>query len=170
MKLLVAVPCFNEAKTIVTVIKRIPLVIADISQISVLVVDDGSTDNTSQYASENGAFVIRHNINRGVGAAFNTAVNYAIENKFDIMINIDGDGQFSPEDIPKIISPIISNEADFVTASRFKDKAFTPVMPRTKLYGNYMMSMLVSRLTRIKFYDVSCGFRAYSRETLISRR
>ena len=167
MNLLIAIPCLNDAETIADVIKRIPLVIVGINQISVLVVDDGSTDNTSQVARENGAFVIRHSINRGVGTAFNTAVNYAIENRFDIMVNLDGDGQFSSEDIPKIAYPIINNEADFVTASRFKDKAFIPVMPRIKLYGNYMMSMLISRLTRIKFHDVSCGFRAYSRETLL---
>lgn len=167
MRLLVAIPCLNEAKTIAAVIQRIPRSIGSVKEVVVLVVDDGSTDNTSEIAQANGAIVLRHSRNCGVGAAFNTAINYAVENDFDIMVNIDGDGQFAPEDIPKLIKPIINCEADFVTASRFKDKSLWPEMPRVKFLGNHMMSYLISKLCGQKFADVSCGFRAYSKETLL---
>ena len=83
------------------------------------------------------------------------------------MVNIDGDRQFDPADIPKLIAPILNREADMVTASRFKDSALTPDMPPVKLVGNHMMSFLISRLCGQKFADVSCGFRAYSREALL---
>ncbi len=167
MKLLIAMPCLNEAVNIAKVIYRVPTQIEGISDITILVIDDGSTDNTSEVARESGAVVIKHRGNRGVGSAFHTAVTYALENSHDIMVNIDGDGQFDPTDITKLISPIINSNADFVSASRFIDKACTPKMPYIKLIGNHMMSHLVSSLCGQKFYDVSCGFRAYSRETLL---
>ncbi len=167
LKLLVAMPCLNEAANIAEVIGRVPTSIEGVSDITILVIDDGSTDNTSEIAIENGAIVIKHRGNRGVGSAFHTAVNFAIESSYDIMVNIDGDGQFNPADISKLISPIINSDADFVSASRFIDKAYTPKMPYVKLFGNHMMSHLVSSLCGQKFYDVSCGFRAYSRETLL---
>jgi glycosyltransferase involved in cell wall biosynthesis len=84
----------------------------------------------------------------------------------DIMVNMDADGQFNPADIEKLILPILEGKAGFVTASRFIDKAFIPRMPAIKKMGNRFMSRFISRLTKHKFYDVSCGFRAYSRDTL----
>jgi glycosyltransferase involved in cell wall biosynthesis len=130
------------------------------------VVDDGSTDRTVEVAEEKGALVISHRTNRGLGAALITGVRTVLGMDVDIMVNIDADGQFDPADIEKLVQPILEGQADFVTASRFIDKAYKPNMPVAKYWGNKIMSRFISRLTRQKFYDVSCGFRAYSRETL----
>lgn len=166
-RLLVAIPCLNEAATIAQVVNEVPRSISEMSCVDVLVIDDGSNDNTSSEAKAAGAQVLRHPRNRGVGSAFQSAVNYAIENNYDLMVNIDGDRQFNPQDIPKLVAPIVALEADMVTASRFIDSSFTPKMPKVKLIGNYLMSYLISQLVRRKFADVSCGFRCYSRESLL---
>lgn len=166
-KLLVAIPCLNEAATIAEVVQCVPRKIEGITQVDVLVVDDGSEDNTSEEAAKAGAIVLKHPQNRGVGAAFQSAINYAIEQQYDLMVNIDGDRQFNPSDIPKLTAPVIHQEADMTTASRFMDASMIPDMPKVKLVGNHMMSFLISRLVRTKYSDVSCGFRCYSREALL---
>jgi glycosyltransferase involved in cell wall biosynthesis len=168
VRLLIAIPCLNEATTIAQVIAAVPAEIQGIDNISILVVNDGSRDQTAEVARLAGATVISHSVNRGVGAAFQTAVNYAVSEKFDLMVNIDGDGQFNPADITFLVAPVISGTAEMVTASRFIDAALTPEMPLIKRYGNHMMSFLISKLVRKKFHDVSCGFRCYSREALLN--
>ncbi|MGE5373302.1 MAG: glycosyltransferase family 2 protein [Solirubrobacterales bacterium] len=168
MRLLVAIPCLNEEDSIQNVIERIPRQIDSVDSISVLVIDDGSTDATVEVAKRSGAAVIQHYTNYGVGYAFNSALNYAIEKGYDIMVNIDGDGQFDPADIPRLVQPIVDKMADFVTGSRFFDRGPIENMSKVKLYGNYAMSYLIGRLCQQKFKDVSCGFRAYSRETLLN--
>ena len=165
--LLVAIPCLNEGCTISEVIEAIPVKVEGVDSIAVLVIDDGSTDNTAEQAKASGAVVIRHTDNRGVGAAFKSAIDYAVANHFSLMVNIDGDGQFNPADIPQLVAPILAYKADMVTASRFINPAMTPEMSKVKLRGNLMMSKLISFLTRSTFYDVSCGFRCYNRECLL---
>jgi len=149
------------------VVQDVPCLMHGVIQVDVLVVDDGSTDATSSEATKAGALVLRHPRNFGVGKAFQTAVNYAIENSYDLMVNIDGDRQFNPQDIPKLVQPVIAGQADMVTASRFINVDMTPDMSKVKLVGNHMMSYLISRLVRQNFHDVSCGFRCYSREALL---
>lgn len=166
-RLLVVVPCLNEQDTIGRLIEQVPKAIEGVDVVDVLVVDDGSKDQTAAIALAAGAQVVSHGVNRGVGTAFQSAVGYAIQHKYDFMVNIDGDLQFDPTDIPKIFWPVRNGVADMVTASRFVDKAFTPIMPKVKLVGNHMMSFLISRLVRHRFKDVSCGFRCYSREALM---
>ena len=166
-RLLVSIPCLNEERTIGILIKEIPAAINGIDAVDILVVDDGSRDNTAECARFNGAHVISHGTNLGVGSAFQTAVGYAAKNKYDLMVNIDGDRQFNPKDIPSLTDPILLGTADMVTASRFIDKNQIPKMPVVKLFGNHMMSFLLSMMLGIKFHDVSCGFRCYSREALL---
>jgi len=113
------------------------------------------------------AMVISHKKNKGVGAALQSALQFVRNSNIDIMVNIDSDGQFNPNDIEKLIKPIIADEADFVTASRFVDSNYYPQMPKVKFFGNLIMSKLISKLTNQKFLDVSCGFRAYNRESIL---
>ncbi|MBI3097778.1 MAG: glycosyltransferase [Planctomycetes bacterium] len=166
-RLLVYLPALNEEATLAQVIGRVPRSVPGVSEVEVLVVDDGSTDRTVELARAAGATVISHGTNRGVGAAFHSAVREAIARGSDILVSIDADGQFRPEDIPLLVAPVAAGQADFVTASRFKDPARTPKMPAMKLWGNHRMSWLVGRLTGRRFADVSCGFRAYGREALL---
>lgn len=166
--LLIAIPCLNEATTIAKVIAELPKELPGISRIDVIVVDDGSTDATADAARAAGALVIRHSHNKGLGIAFQTAVSYAVRYAYDLMLNVDGDGQFSSADIPRLVEPIQRGEADMVTASRFKDKRRIPNMPAAKRVGNRMMSYLVSQLVGCEYHDVSCGYRCYSREALLN--
>lgn len=165
--LLIVIPCFNEEKTIHDVIKKIPRSFINVKKVQILVVDDGSSDKTSRNAELAGAKVIKHKKNAGVGRAFQTAVELAVEEKFDILVNIDGDGQFDPRDIGKLIQPIVDGKADMATASRFTTSETIPNMPALKYYGNKLMANLISYLLQRKFSDVACGFRAYNRNCLL---
>ncbi|NQT66383.1 MAG: glycosyltransferase family 2 protein [Actinobacteria bacterium] len=167
-KLLVAIPAYNEEEKIGEVIQNIPGKLSGVSEVHVLVIDDGSTDSTAKIAGDLGAKVIKNYFNMGYGVAFSKGLQYSLDNNFDLMVSIDGDAQFDPKDIPKLIEPIIENYADLVTASRFINKNYYPRMPLLKFWGNKLMSILISKLIGKKFYDVSCGFRAYSQKTLLS--
>ncbi len=167
MKLVVIIPALNEEKTIGDVIARVPPRIDGIDEEEILVVDDGSSDQTKSIAKSAGASVISHPEKRGVGAAFHTGIRAALRKGADVIVNIDADGQLNPLDIPVLVKPILEGKADFVTASRFKDPSMIPRMPKMKIWGNKAMARLISFLTGKKFYDVSCGFRAYSRNTAL---
>lgn len=158
----VVIPVFNEENTIAAVIRDIPKYVDDI-----IVIDDGSSDRSAEIAGEAGAHVVKHPKNRGVGATFQTGLAAAAALNPDILINIDADGQFDPQDMHKLLDPIVEKRADFVTASRFMDPNHRPDSSRLKLWGNKLMSRLVSKISGRKFHDVSCGFRAYSREALM---
>lgn len=166
--LIVSMPALNEARTVAHVINGVPDAIPGVGRIEVVVVDDGSTDGTADAARRAGAHVIRHPRTRGVGAAFRTALGYAVRRRADLLVSVDSDGQFDPRDIPKLICPVLEGEADAATASRFKDPALTPEMPSVKRWGNAGMSWLISRLTGETFSDVSCGFRCYNRQAALN--
>ncbi len=159
-------PALNEEEGIGDVIRDLPKNINGIDNIKVLVVDDGSTDNTAEIARENGADVVSHNINKGVGSAFQSAVSYALHNKADILVSIDADRQFNSKQIPEIIQPILKDNADMVTGNRFS-KGMPENMPKSKYWGNKQMSRLISLISGQKFKDVSCGYRAYNKEALL---
>lgn len=167
-KIIVMIPAFNEEKTIGNVIKDIPRKINGISDIKVLVIDDGSTDSTIEAAKKSGAdYVFRNKKNQGLGINFKNGIEKAIKLGADIIVNIDGDGQFNGQEIPKLINPIINNEADMVTGSRFLNDSITNNMPKAKSWGNKRFTNLISRITGQKFTDTQCGFRAYSREAAL---
>jgi glycosyltransferase involved in cell wall biosynthesis len=168
MKLVILIPAFNEEKSLGKVLGKIPQKIKGIDQIDVLVVNDGSTDQTAAIARQNGAKVISHPKNRGLGAAFKTGIDEALKMGADIIVNIDADGQFNPKDIPLLIAPILSGQAQMATATRFKEKALIPAnIPPAKLWGNRQFTKLVNFLTGENFTDTQCGFRAYSREAAL---
>jgi len=171
MKLAVVSICKDEAKTIEELIKRIPKKINGIKSIEVIVVNDGSTDDTSKLAADAGSTVYGDNHSKGLAIRFREVVNIVLERGFDIMVNIDGDLQFKPEDIPKFVLPIVSDNADFIAADRFTNpktgKSRRPVnMSFAKYYGNKAGAWTVGKLSSEKFRDVTCGFRGYNRKAL----
>ena len=181
MKLVVIIPALNEAATLADVIGRVPRQVAKpfaavgtawkgcaTGVVEVIVVDDGSTDETAKVAAEAGAGVVTHRHNRGVGAAFRTGIHAALAAGADIIVNMDADGQFDPADIPLLIEPVLLGEADMTTCTRFARKELVPKMPRLKKWGNKMMCRLINHICwRSHYTDVSCGFRAYSRSAAL---
>jgi len=167
VSLVVTIPAFNEAATVGQVIEAIPRSIEGVGRVDVVVINDGSTDNTAKAAAAAGAKVVSFTSNRGLGAAFGQGLRTALGLGADVIVNIDADGQFNPEDIPKLIGPIIEGKADMVTASRFADPALVPKMPWIKKWGNRRVANIVNNLAGQQLRDVSCGFRAYSRDAAL---
>jgi len=165
-KLVVLLPAFNEADKISETIQNIPRKILGVKKVEVLVIDDGSIDDTVILSHEAGADkVISLGKNMGVASAFMTGVRNAISMNADILITIDADGQFPPEQIKKFIPPILNQQLDVVSGARFTGK-IPKDYPKIKLLGNKVFSKLVSLITGQKFLDTQTGFRAYSREAL----
>ncbi len=171
MKLIILIPAYSEAESIAQVIATMPAKLEAINSIQIVVVDDGSKDRTAEMAEQAGANVVSHNYNRGVGAAFKTGLEKALELGADLMVNIDADGQFSPDDIPLMIKPILDGKADFVSGDRFTSANGKSVKPEfmsgVKFWGNKQMSKLISGIVGKEYADVSCGFRAYSKEAML---
>ncbi len=167
MKLVIIIPAYNEEKTIAQVISAIPAEISGVDRIRVVVIDDGSKDRTRELAEKAGALVVSHPENQGVGAAFSTGLRTALALGADLIVNIDADGQLDPRDIPHLLEPVLSGRADFATATRFANHELMPKMPAVKKYGNFMVRSIINFFTGKHFTDVSCGFRAYTRETAL---
>lgn len=167
MKLVVNLPAFNEVEKIAETIKRIPRSFQGIDEVFVQVIDDGSKDETAKAARDAGAdFVFSHTVNRGIGITFRTAVENALENGADIMVNIDADGQFDPNDIQKMIDPILNGEVDMTSADRFGEHK-AKNMPAAKYYLNRFAAWLISLFMNYPIKDLTCGFRGYNKETLL---
>lgn len=167
MRLIVNIPAYNEEKTIGEVVKKIPRHIEGFREVKVQVVDDGSNDKTVSVAQEAGAdIIVSHIRNQGVGAAFRTGVESALEHKADVFVNIDADGQFPTSDIPKFTELILSGKADMVVASRFGIKSARN-MPWIKNFLNRLAASIIGKFLRYKIDDLTCGFRALSRETML---
>jgi glycosyltransferase involved in cell wall biosynthesis len=172
MKLVVFSICQNEGKTVGELIDRIPKRIEGVDEIEIFIVDDGSTDNTVEESKKRGVKVFSNNSIKKLAYSFQFAVNKSLELGADVVVNIDGDLQFSPEEIPLLVKPIIEGKADFVAGNRFVDpKTNTQRKPdfmsQAKYWGNKMGAYVVSRLAKENFQDVTCGFRAYNREALL---
>lgn len=167
MRLIVNLPAFNEAEKIAETIRRIPRTVPGFTEVLVQVIDDGSTDATLEEAKKGGAdFIYSNGINRGVGKTFRHAVERALENGADVMVNIDADGQFDPEDIKKIVEPVVSHEVDMVSADRF-DHLAAENIPFIKNVLNRLAAKLIGSFMNVNIKDLTCGFRAYSRECLL---
>jgi glycosyltransferase involved in cell wall biosynthesis len=159
-------PALNEEGNIERVITNLPQNLVGVDEILTLVVDDGSTDNTAALALATGAHIISHDRNLGVGAAFHSAVKFALEACADILVGIDADGQFDSEEIQDLIAPILENKADMVMGNRFVTGR-PQSMSYIKYWGNKQVSKIINYVGGRKFQDVSCGFRAYSRDALL---
>jgi glycosyltransferase involved in cell wall biosynthesis len=167
MRLIINIPAYNEEEKIGATIQRIPRSLPGIAEVFVQVVDDGSTDRTAAAAREAGADIVYSNgLNRGIGRTFRHAVERALENGADIMVNIDADGQFDPADIEKLIAPLLAQKADLVSADRFSGIKAKNI-PFVKDTLNRLAASLIGFFMNEKITDLTCGFRAYSRETLL---
>ena len=155
----IILPAFNEEKTIYDIIRRIPPDIT--SNLSIIVIDDGSTDNTSKEAQRTGVYVFRHRRNLGVGVAMKTGVKASLENGADIIVKMDADGQHDPTEIPRLVKPILEGEADLVVGARSKE--VFQQMSLSKRFGNFFLSWLTRLMTGCKIYDAQSGFRVMTR-------
>lgn len=162
MKPLVVIPAFNEAATIGKVLDRIRAV--DPHR-AVVVVDDGSTDATATIARNAGARVLRLPFNMGYGVALQTGYKYALREGYDCVVQLDGDGQHEPADIPALLEVIARGEADVALGSRFIGQgAYRPGVARR--IGMHLFRFLAFALTGVRFSDVTSGFQALSRDLL----
>lgn len=166
-KIVILIPAYNEESKIGEVISNIPKTILGIKT-EVLVIDDGSSDNTVIIAKKNKALIISHSRNLGLGRTFQTGLEKALELNASYLVNIDADGQFDSSEIEMLITPLINNKADFCSGNRFRDNKIPKNMPKEKFWGNILMTKLISFLANEKFEDVSCGFRAYNRKAMLS--
>ena len=162
MKTVITIPAYNEEKTLPFVIAKIKAVTKTLKHKSeIIVVDDGSTDNTAAVARQAGATTYSHQKNYGLGETFKTEIEKALEKKADIIVHIDADGQYMPEEIPLLLKKI-DEGAELVLGSRFKGRI--EGMPLTKRIGNKLFSMIVSYITKIRISDAQTGFRAFTRK------
>jgi len=159
-KIIVVIPAYNEEKTVGDVIRGVPKSLAPGYSQLILVIDDGSTDNTAEVARNSGAIVVQHGKKRGLGFAMRLAVKEALAAGADIIVSLDADGQHNPAEIPRLLKPILENKADFVVGKR-PPEAFEG-MPLIKRIGNALFSSILKSLVHITISDTQCGFRVMS--------
>jgi len=163
MKLIIQIPCFNEEASLAQTLADLPREIPGVDVIEYLVVDDGSTDRTSQVARENGAHhVLRLGSNRGLATAFRRGIDHALEHGADIVVNTDGDNQYCGADIPKLVAPLLEQRADIVVGSR--PIADHPEFGAAKKLLQQVGSWVLRMISKTTVRDAPSGFRAFSRE------
>jgi len=154
-----AIPCFNEERFIGSVVLKVKKHVD-----RVLVIDDGSTDASAEVATAAGAVVVRHDCNRGVGAAVRTAFHKAKELGADVVVRLDADGQHDPDEIPAVIAPILSGGADVVVGSRFLTGKERP--PFYRRIGQRLLTETTNLGSGTRIKDSQSGFRAFSAKAL----
>jgi glycosyltransferase involved in cell wall biosynthesis len=155
---LVMIPALNEASTITSVVKAaLHHLDAD-----VLVIDDGSTDQTASLARAAGAFVVSHPFNMGVGAAIRTAIRFAVRHDYEVALQLDADGQH-PAEFAQLLLDQIAAGHDLAVGSRFADGYHVGRLRRTAMHG---LAHVASRATKTTITDATSGFRAFSRTAL----
>lgn len=153
------IPAHNEEATVFEVVKAVRQRIPE-----VVVIDDASSDRTAQVAREAGAVVISHAINRGVGAALRTGYRYALERGFDVIVQIDADGQHDPRYIPQLLEAL-SEGYDLVIGSRFLNESYRSYS-WVRRVGIRFFTWLGNRLGGLRITDITSGYRAYKAKAL----
>jgi hypothetical protein len=162
-KILAIVPAFNERGNIGRTVEDIRRSCKDVD---ILVIDDGSSDNTAGEARQAGGMVVSLPFNLGIGAAVQTGFQYAQKHGYDIAVQIDGDGQHDPAFLEKIICPICLEAADMVVASRFLEKTGGFQSSFSRRVGINYFVHLINVLTGVKINDPTSGFRAYNKKMI----
>jgi glycosyltransferase involved in cell wall biosynthesis len=165
-KLIVQIPCLNEAETLPAVVREIPKHIRGIDSVEVLVVDDGSWDDTAQTARACGVeHIVRFKRQRGLAAAFMAGIDTALKLGADFIVNTDGDNQYAGADIPKLLEPLLNGTADISIGDRNIDNVdhMTPTRKRLQRLGSWVVRQVSSTTVP----DTTSGFRAYTREAAL---
>ena len=165
MKLFVQIPCLNEEETLSAVLSSIPKKIDGISSIDILIIDDGSSDNTINIAKKHGVtHFVKHRRNMGLARSFHDGIDYALAHGADIVVNTDGDNQYPQAMIGELVQPIINGEAEIVIGDRQTQtiEHFSPFKKRMQRFGSWV----VNKAAGTDLPDAASGFRAYSRQSL----
>jgi glycosyltransferase involved in cell wall biosynthesis len=166
MKLIVQIPCYNEAQTLPSVVGSIPRAIDGVDTIEILVVDDGSSDRTAEVAKTLGVHhIVTHTNNKGLARAFRTGLDACLALDADIIVNTDGDNQYDARDIAALVRPILEGRADIVVGDRQTQSLahFPPIKRRLQAWG----SGVVRALSGTDVPDAVSGFRAISRQAAL---
>ncbi len=166
LRIAVVIPAFNEENAIAQAIRTVPAFVDD-----VIVVDDASHDATSLQAARAAGThvtVVRHEANRGVGAAIVTGYRRALALGADVAAVMAGDGQMDPFDLPALLQPIAEGRADYVKGNRFRHADVWHAMPATRLAGNLILSLLTKAVSGYwRLFDSQCGYTAITRDALV---
>jgi len=166
MKLIIQIPCYNEAETIQSTLCLLPRQIDGFEQVEVLVIDDGSQDDTAELARTGGAdHVIRLPHHTGLAGAFAAGLDACLQLGADVIVNTDADNQYEAQDIPLLLDPILKNQAEMVVGDRGVAtlRAFSPIKRKLQILG----SRVVSRASGLQIPDATSGFRAMTREVAL---
>ena len=163
MKLIIQIPCFNEAETLEVTLNDLPKHIDGIDEIEYLIIDDGSHDNTAEVAKKWGVhYVVRFRRNKGLAKGFMAGLDACLKNGADIIVNTDADNQHCGADIETLVRPILDKKAHIVIGERPIDDTehFTPLKKKLQHFGSWV----VRKASKTTIPDAPSGFRAYSRE------
>lgn len=160
MRLRIVIPAFNEEKSIARVLSAIPRTLPHISEIRALVVSDGSTDDTARIAASNGAIVITHTERLGLAAAFRTGLKAALDSHADIIVTLDADGQYRPEEIAVLLETMRRTKADLIVGDRSVVRCTH--MPVCNRIGNVIGSFMLRIMGVTRITDASSGFRLFT--------
>lgn len=164
MKLIIQIPCYNEAETLPETVAALPRHIPGIDEVEFLVVDDGSTDDTVKIAAEFGVdHIIQQTRHVGLASTYEKGLEACLARGADIILNTDADNQYCSDDIPKLIQPLLEGRADLVIGDRIVGEitSFSPVKRGLQRFGSWV----VSRAASLHVPDATSGFRALTRET-----
>jgi len=162
MKLIVQIPCYNEEMTLPQTVHDISRKIEGVEEVEILIIDDGSKDQTVQVAKDIGVdHIVKNTCNKGLAKTFLVGLDASLRLGADIIVNTDGDNQYKGQDIPKLIAPILRGEADIVIGDRQTDKI--PHFSTTKKRLQKLGSFVVRILSKTNIPDAVSGFRAFSR-------